>query len=60
MYSNTVNVDIFEQYVISCISRMALDAPKYDVGDKLSQNSIKRINCYLREKVGDGKMPPMA
>ena len=30
----TVNVEIFAQYIFSCISRRAVDARKYDVSGK--------------------------
>ena len=40
---HTVNVEIFAQYIYSCISRMALDARKYDVSDNLNYYRSKRI-----------------
>ena len=33
---NTVNVEIFAQYIFSLISRRALDARKYDVSEKMN------------------------
>ena len=41
----TVNVEIFAQYIFSHISRMVLDARKYDVSEKINSYSLKRINC---------------
>ena len=47
----TVNVDIFTQYIFSCISRRALDARKFDVSKNYYQNRKNRINWYVRENL---------
>ena len=47
-YLDTVNVDIFAQYIFS---RMALYARKYDVSEKINQIGTKRTNSYLRENL---------
>ena len=47
----TVNLGIFFKYIFSCMSRMVLDARKYDVSEKFNQNSTKRTNCYLRKNL---------
>ena len=44
-----VNVDIFAQYIFSPILDMALCVWKFDVSEKINQNSTKRIKGYLRE-----------
>ena len=54
---NTVNVDIFAQYIFSRISRMALCAQKYDVSEKINQNGTKRTNSYLRANFVVQKCP---
>ena len=33
---DTVNVEIFAQYIFSCISRSVLGARKYDVSEKMN------------------------
>ena len=40
---------MFAQYIFSRISRTASYARKYDVSEKINQNSTKRTNSYLRE-----------
>ena len=42
---DTVNVEIFEQYIFSCISRSVLGARKYDASEKMNHYSANRINC---------------
>ena len=42
---------MFAQLVFSRISRMALDAQKYDVSEKVNQNSTKKINFYMCENL---------
>ena len=42
---NTVNVEIFAQYIFSLISRSVLGARKYDVSEKMNHYSANRINC---------------
>ena len=39
----TVNVEIFAQYIFSHISRMVLDAQKYDVSENLNHNRLNGI-----------------
>ena len=39
---STVNVEIFAQYIFSCISRSVLGARKYDVSEKMNHYSAKR------------------
>ena len=46
---NTVNVDIFAQYIFSLISRRALDARKFDVSENYYHNGTNRINLYVGE-----------
>ena len=41
----TVNVEIFAQYIFSCISRSVLGARKYDVSEKINHYSANRSNC---------------
>ena len=48
---HTVNVEIFAQCIFSRISRTALDARKYDVSEKINQNSTNRTYCLLRKKL---------
>ena len=48
---NTVNIEIFAQYIFSRISRRALDARKFDVGENHHQNRTNRINWYMRENL---------
>ena len=48
---NTVNVDIFAQYIFSRISHRALDARKFDVSEKYYHNRTNRINWYVRENL---------
>ena len=45
---HTVNVDIFAQYILSRISRRALDARKFDVSKSYCHNRTNRINWYVR------------
>ena len=45
MIINTVNVQIFAQYIFSRISRRALDARKYDVSEKMNHYRLYR-NTY--------------
>ena len=52
---NTVNVDIFAQYIFSRISRRVLDARKYDVSEKINPYRANRINYYMRENMSTGK-----
>ena len=42
---NTVNVEIFAQYIFSHISRRVLGARNYDVSEKMNHYSANRINC---------------
>ena len=46
---NTVNVEIFAQYIFSRISRRVLGALKYDVSEKINRYGASRNNCYMRE-----------
>ena len=41
-----MNVEIFAQYIFSCISHRALDARKFDVtvSEKLNHNRTNRIH----------------
>ena len=48
---NTVNVDIFTQYIFSRISRRALDARKFDVSENNYHNRTNRIDRYMRENL---------
>ena len=45
---NTVNVEIFAQYIFS---RRALDARKFDVSENYYHNRTNRINWYMRENL---------
>ena len=47
----TANVDIFAQYIFSCISRRALDARKLDVRENCYYNRTTRMNWYARENL---------
>ena len=40
---------ILAQYIFSRISRRALDARKFDVGENYYHNRTNRINWYVRE-----------
>ena len=42
---NTVNVDIFAQYIFSRISRSVSGVRKYDVSEEMNHYSANRINC---------------
>ena len=46
---NTVNVEIFAQYIFSRISRRAIDARKFDVSENYNHNRTNRIKWYVRE-----------
>ena len=45
----TVNVEIFAQYIISRISRTAVDARKFDVSENYYHNRTDRIKWHVRE-----------
>ena len=47
----TVNVEIFAQYIFSCISRRAFDARKFDVSENYYHYRTNRINWYMRENL---------
>ena len=47
----TVNVEICTQYIFSCISRRALDAPKFDVCENYNHDRTNRIKWYVRENL---------
>ena len=47
----TVNVEIFAQYIFSCISRMALDARKFDVSENYNHNRTNRNKQHMRENL---------
>ena len=51
MFSNTVNVEFFAQYIFSRILRMALDARKFDVCENYYHNRTSRINWYVRKNL---------
>ena len=44
MHTNTVDIEIFTQYVFSRIERSSLDALKYDVSEYINHYWFKRIN----------------
>ena len=48
---NTVDVEIFAQYIFSRISRRAVDARKVDVSENYNHNRTIRINWYVRENI---------
>ena len=52
---DTVNVDIFAQYIFSRISRRMLDARKYDVSEKINPYRANKINYYMRENMSTRK-----
>ena len=49
--SNTVNVEIFAQYIISRISRRVLDAQRFGVSENYDYNRTNRTNCYVHENL---------
>ena len=51
IYMYTVNVDIFVQYIFSCISRRALDVQKCVVSKNYNRNRTKRINWHVRRNL---------
>ena len=40
----TVNLEIFTQYIFSCISRMVSDAKKYDVSENINHYRLNGIS----------------
>ena len=48
---NTVNIEIFMQYIFLRILRWALDARKFDVSENYYHNRTNRINWYMRENL---------
>ena len=46
---DTVNVDIFAQYIFPCIKRRAIDVRKLDVSENCYHNRTIRIKWYVRE-----------
>ena len=53
--SNTVNVEIFAQYIFSRISRSALNARKYDASEIMKHYRSNRINYEMRENLSTRK-----
>ena len=47
----TVNVEIFAQYIFSRISRMALDAQKFDVSENYNHNRTNGNKQHMRENL---------
>ena len=54
-FDNTVNVEIFAQYIVSRVSRRALDARKYDASEKIDYYSANRNTCLMRGKLSTRK-----
>ena len=51
LYMYSVNVEIFAQYIFSRISRMALDARKFDVRENYNHNRTNRNKQHMRENL---------
>ena len=49
--SNTVDVEIFAQYIFS---RRAIVAQKFDVSENYNHNRTIRINWWVRENIAAG------
>ena len=47
----TVNADIFAQYIFWGISRRALNARKFDMGENTNHDRMGRINVYVRNNL---------
>ena len=52
---DTVNVEIFAQYIFSRISRMVLYARKYDVSENLNHYRLEGIRYNMRENMSAPK-----
>ena len=50
-FLNTLNVEIFAQYIFSRISRRALDVRKFDVSENYYHKRTNRNNWYMRENL---------
>ena len=57
---NTVNVEIFAQYIFSRISRRALNARKLDVSENYNCNRTNRNKQHMREKFNCANMSQRA
>ena len=47
----TVNVEIFAQYIFSCILRRALDVRKFDVSENYNHNRMNRSKQHMCENL---------
>ena len=60
-HQTTVCIDIFTQYIFSCILHGALNARIFDVYGNYHHNSTNRINWYVCENLTSRiYMPPRA
>ena len=53
--SDTVNVEIFGQYIFSRISRMVSDARKYDMSENLNHYRLNGIRYKIRQNMSTRK-----
>ena len=51
----TVNIEIFTQYIFSCISCMVSDAQKYDVSENLNHYRLNGIRYKMLENLSTRK-----
>ena len=58
--SNTVNVEIFAQYILLRISCKVSHARNYNVNGKMNHDRANRIKSHMREKIIHAKLPSRA